>query len=84
LNKINGSTPLAAIRVNKTESRFEASLNRLLQQNQPEADVPRFPPNSNMAVRVETGRGRIGPLLAHRSTNSHLVGAPSLILVGER
>ena len=30
---------LAAIRVNKTESRFGTSLNRLLQQNLPQADI---------------------------------------------
>ena len=31
---------LAAIRVNTTESRFLARLNRLLQQNRPLADIP--------------------------------------------
>jgi len=30
---------LAEIRVNTTESRFERYLNRLLQQNRPEADL---------------------------------------------
>jgi hypothetical protein len=34
-----------------------------------------------MAITVETDRGRIGPLLAHSSTDCHLVGAPFRILV---
>jgi hypothetical protein len=33
---------LAAIRVNKTESRFAAGLNRLLQQNRHVTDMPRM------------------------------------------
>src|SRR6476619_1782735 len=43
---------LAAIRVNTTESRFVASLNRLLQQNRPFADVDRLHQFRNQEIDV--------------------------------
>src|SRR5207237_2228893 len=45
---------LAAIRVNKTESRFAASLNRLLQQNRHVCDMPTA--SSNVGVREQSGK----------------------------
>jgi transposase InsO family protein len=47
---------LAAIRVNTTESRFAASLNRLLQQNQHISDLPQF--SLFGRYRVQIGRFR--------------------------
>jgi hypothetical protein len=52
---------LAAIRVNKTEPRFAAFLNRLLQQNPPQPDVPLESAFDHFGNR---GEYAVSPLLA--------------------